>query len=180
MGTKIHYFMKLILKVFGLLFVEEYKYNIFLFLDVDFISLARFSNCSINQPINYFLIIFKKMAKKLTQEDVTPNSDLFEESGFLLIFSLYWMAIAILQVDLCSTVYVIYRTFKKWKSSNSNLSMAYKIPFYIACIGINPDIYLILFLIYIRILLLIAFLPPLRFSQRNFYLYISNYKFGKN
>ncbi|CAJ0639980.1 15390_t:CDS:2, partial [Entrophospora sp. SA101] len=75
------------------------------------------------------------MVKQLTEEDVTPNIELFEQNGFLLTYSLYWMTISILQIDLLCTVYVIYRTFKKWNSSNNGLSMAYRIPFYIAIIG---------------------------------------------
>nr|CAG8446583.1 15907_t:CDS:2 [Entrophospora candida]CAG8449260.1 139_t:CDS:2 [Entrophospora candida] len=76
------------------------------------------------------------MVKQLTDEDVTSNFELFEQNGFLLTHSLYWMTISILQIDLLCTVYVIYRTYKKWKSSNNGLSMAYRIPFYIAIIEI--------------------------------------------
>ncbi|CAH1757708.1 13062_t:CDS:2 [Entrophospora sp. SA101] len=84
------------------------------------------------------------MVKQLTEEDVTPNIELFEQNGFLLTYSLYWMTISILQIDLLCTVYVIYRTFKKWNSSNNGLSMAYRIPFYIAiivCVGIQQPNY---------------------------------------
>src|SRR2546428_5347576 len=72
----------------------------------------------------------KNIYQGLTAQDVKPNEEFVKEYGFFETRLLYGFSLTLLQIDAICVLYVIYRTFKRWKRSNTFLSMAYKLPFY--------------------------------------------------
>src|ERR1043166_2245428 len=74
---------------------------------------------------------------KNAYQDVKPNEEFVKEYGFFVTRLLYGFGLTLLQIDAICILYVIYRTFKRWKRSSTILSMAYKLPFYMATLGKN-------------------------------------------
>lgn len=73
-----------------------------------------------------------------TFEEFTKNHSVFE------IYSMYIIILVILQIGSLSTLYVILRTFLRWKRIDFSLNMTHKLPFYMALSGKN--IYICFFL----------------------------------
>ncbi|KAF0526954.1 hypothetical protein F8M41_013836 [Gigaspora margarita] len=61
------------------------------------------------------------------------NMELAKEVGASTMRAVYAIGLALLQIDACCIIYIIYRTVFRWRRMSKNLSMAYKLPFYMAC-----------------------------------------------
>ncbi|CAG8788636.1 8629_t:CDS:2, partial [Cetraspora pellucida] len=68
-------------------------------------------------------------------DDDSYNAELAKEIGVSTMRASYVIGLTLLQIDACCIIYVIYRTFVRWRMAKRRLSMAYKLPFYMACFG---------------------------------------------
>ncbi|RIB28284.1 hypothetical protein C2G38_1535011 [Gigaspora rosea] len=66
-------------------------------------------------------------------DDSNFNMELAKEIGASTMRAVYAIGLALLQVDACCIIYIIYRTCFRWRRMSKCLSMAYKLPFYMAC-----------------------------------------------
>ncbi|CAG8754822.1 15548_t:CDS:2, partial [Cetraspora pellucida] len=66
-------------------------------------------------------------------DDDSCNAGLAKEIGASTMRASYVIGLTLLQMDACCIIYVIYRTFVRWRMAKRRLSMAYKLPFYMAC-----------------------------------------------
>ncbi|CAJ0915530.1 17858_t:CDS:2, partial [Entrophospora sp. SA101] len=76
------------------------------------------------------------MKRQLTEEDISPNKEYFEEVGYFKMRLMYIVTLMLLQASVFCSLYVIRRTFSKNGGAGNNndkgLSVIDKIPLYMA------------------------------------------------
>jgi hypothetical protein len=88
-----------------------------------------FINCTVAYPVNL-------ESRDVEDEDGVIAFSKFKKGHSVIeIYSMYVIILVILQIGSLSTLYVILRTFLRWKRIDFSLNMTHKLPFYMALSG---------------------------------------------
>ncbi|RHZ83058.1 hypothetical protein Glove_99g370 [Diversispora epigaea] len=87
-----------------------------------------------NNNDNNYNVTKSPELNSLTNDDVKSNESYEDEHGVYVMRAAYLFGLTMFQIDAACIIYVIHRTYQRWKTSGYYLSMAYKIPFYMALI----------------------------------------------